>query len=82
MVGNVREWTSTRWGVDWEKSEFDYPWDDDYREDLTADKYVFRVYRGGGAADEVEDLRCSARGRYFPDKPGRWHGFRVVWLKV
>ena len=81
MVGNVREWTSTLWGRQLRPPEFRYPWANDHREDLTASSYVLRVYRGGAAADRIERLRCSARGGYFPNKPGpprKRHGFRVV----
>ncbi len=85
MVGNVREWTSTLWGEKLRELDpkFYYPWDNDHRhrEDLTASRHILRVYRGGGAADKVEQLRCSARNAYFPDKPGpprKRHGFRVV----
>jgi len=86
MVGNVREWTSTLWGDKLRQPDpkFHYPWANDHREDLTASSYILRVHRGGAAADRIEKLRCSARGAYFPDKPGpprKRHGFRVV-LKV
>jgi formylglycine-generating enzyme required for sulfatase activity len=82
MVGNVREWTRTVWGRALPSPEFRYPWANDRREDLTASKYVLRVYRGGDA-DRVEELRCSARGAHFPDRPGppgKRHGFRIVLL--
>jgi formylglycine-generating enzyme required for sulfatase activity len=82
MIGNVREWTSTLWGDVLPSPTFCYPWADDRREDLTASKYVLRVYRGG-SADRGERPRCSARGAYFPDKSGpprKRHGFRVVLL--
>ncbi len=83
LVGNVREWTSTLWGE--KRSEPDpklrYPWANDGRENLKAKSHIFRVYRGGAAADKIIQLRCSARYSYAPDKPGppyMRHGFRVV----
>lgn len=83
MVGNVREWTSTLWG---EKRlapdpKFRYPWTNDEREDLQAPSHIYRVYRGGAAADKREQLRCSARNGYAPDQlgpPFKRHGFRVA----
>jgi formylglycine-generating enzyme required for sulfatase activity len=83
MVGNVREWTSTLWGEHLGEPKFVYPWASDHREDLSACRFVLRVYRGGGAGDGLGNLRCSARGAHFPDRPGpprKRHGFRVVLL--
>lgn len=83
LVGNVREWTSTLWG---EKRlepdpQFRYPWANDSRENLKAKSHIYRVYRGGAAADKIEQLRCSARNSYAPDKPGppyKRYGFRIL----
>ncbi len=83
LVGNVREWTSSLWG---EKRlapdpKFRYPWVNEGREDLQAPGHIYRVYRGGAAADKPDQLRCSTRNGYTPDKPGppfKRHGFRVV----
>jgi formylglycine-generating enzyme required for sulfatase activity len=83
MVGNVREWTSTRWGKNLRAPEFGNPWRDDEREDPTPDRYMLRVCRGGGSADPVQYLRCAARRGYFPGQrstPGKRLGFRVVML--
>jgi formylglycine-generating enzyme required for sulfatase activity len=83
MVGNVREWTRSLWGKNRlaPDAKFHYPWANDDREDLQAPPHIYRVYRGGAAADRAEQLRCSARNGYAPDKPGppfKRHGFRVV----
>jgi formylglycine-generating enzyme required for sulfatase activity len=83
MVGNVREWTSTIWGIMRPEPgpKFSYPWQEDGRDDLEAGCYLYRVYRGGGAADDQEFLTCSARAGYaplHPGPPGNGHGFRVV----
>jgi formylglycine-generating enzyme required for sulfatase activity len=79
MLGNVWEWTSTLWGVDWQESDFPYPYQpDDGREEMTTDVTVHRVFRGGGFADEISQLGCSARRWYAPDHAGRACGFRVV----
>ena len=83
MVGNVREWTRTRWGRNLRAPEFGNPWVDDEREDPAPDRYMLRVYRGGGSADPVQYLRCAARRGYFPGQrstPGKRLGFRVVML--
>jgi formylglycine-generating enzyme required for sulfatase activity len=81
MAGNVREWTSTRWGKNLRAPQFRNPWEGDEREDQGPGRYVLRVYRGGGSADPVQYLRCAARQGYFPDQrstPGKRLGFRVV----
>jgi formylglycine-generating enzyme required for sulfatase activity len=83
MVGNAREWTSTLWGRKLFEPNpgFCYPWTNDHREDLTASRFILRVYRGGGATDKLGKLRCSARGAHAPDNPGpsgKRYGFRVV----
>jgi formylglycine-generating enzyme required for sulfatase activity len=81
MVGNVREWTSSRWGKNLRAPLFQNPWVSDEREDPAPDRYVLRVCRGGGSADPVQYLRCAARQGYFPDQrstPGKRVGFRVV----
>ncbi len=86
MVGRVREWTRTLWGVTRpqpdEKYAYPYPEDDKDRNDLSKGKYVYRVYRGGSAPDE-EGVRCSARAAFLPyhrGPRGNRHGFRVVWI--
>jgi formylglycine-generating enzyme required for sulfatase activity len=83
MVGNVRQWTRALWGE--KRKEIDpaylYPWANDSRNDLTAASIVRRIYRGGAAADELEDQRCTARHGAAPDSPGlpgKRFGLRVV----
>ena len=83
MIGNVREWTSTIWGVVRPRPDlkYCYPWDKDGRDNPEAGCFLYRVYRGGGAADDEKFLTCSARAAYsplYPGPPGNWHGFRVV----
>jgi len=84
MVGNAREWTLSLWGE--RRSEpdpaFAYPWQDDGRNDPTASSLVRRVFRGGAEA-VCEEMTCTARGGFIPDKsgpPGKRHGFRVILL--
>jgi formylglycine-generating enzyme required for sulfatase activity len=80
LIGNVQEWTSTLWGNDQEP--FRYPYrDNDGREDLQADDYLYRVqrvHRGGSFRDERPRLRCSARSYSNAASQVRWRGFRVV----
>jgi len=83
MVGNVREWTSTIWGIMRPRPDLKYlyPWDKDGRDNPEAGYFLYRVYRGGGAPDDRKFLTCSARAAYsplYPGPPGNWHGFRVV----
>jgi len=67
MVGNVWEWTSSRWGPHWEKADFKYPYNPrDGREDMASDDY--RVFRGGAYWSDAQAVRCACRG-----------GVRLVW---
>jgi formylglycine-generating enzyme required for sulfatase activity len=83
MVGNVRQWTCSLWGE--KRSQPDarylYPWKDDQRNSLNANRQIRRVVRGSSMRDAVTALRCSARSGQLPDDPGLpglRHGFRVV----
>jgi formylglycine-generating enzyme required for sulfatase activity len=84
LVGSVREWTLSLWGE--RRSEpdllYSYPWVDDGRTDPSANPLIRRIYRGG-AAEDPEEMTCTLRRGYAPDKlgpPGNRHGFRVVLL--
>jgi formylglycine-generating enzyme required for sulfatase activity len=83
MVANVREWTASLWGQN--RSQPDpgsfYPWAQDGRNDLTANKLIRRVIRGAGHNDAPASCTCFARNAAAPDKPGppgNRHGFRVI----
>jgi len=83
MVGNVRHWTRSLWGDKRKQLDpaYAYPWANDSRNDLQASSIVRRIYRGGAAADDIDDQRCAARHGSAPDNrglPGRRHGFRLV----
>jgi formylglycine-generating enzyme required for sulfatase activity len=80
MIGNVREWTLTLWGERRSEPDFSYPFVDDGRNNPDANALVRRVYRGG-TGDTPQEMTCTARNGYAPDKsgpPGKRHGFRVV----
>ena len=83
MVGNVRQWTCSLWGE--KRSQPDarylYPWKDDQRNSISANRQIRRVVRGSSMRDAVTMLRCSARSGQLPEDPGLLglrHGFRVV----
>jgi formylglycine-generating enzyme required for sulfatase activity len=83
LVGNVRQWTCSLWGE--KRSQPDarylYPWKDDQRNSLSANRQIRRVVRGSSMREAVTMLRCSARSGQLPDDrglPGMRHGFRVV----
>jgi formylglycine-generating enzyme required for sulfatase activity len=85
LVGNVRQWTCTLWGEKRIAPElrFAYPWKDDRRNDLNANRQIRRVVRGSSFKDNLSMLRCSARSGQLPDDvglPDARHGFRVVML--
>ncbi|MCI0549489.1 MAG: SUMF1/EgtB/PvdO family nonheme iron enzyme, partial [Anaerolineae bacterium] len=69
FVGNVRQWTCTLWG---EKRltpdpKYTYPWQDDRRNDLNANRQIRRVVRGSSMKDDRSLLRCSARSGQAPE---------------
>ena len=83
LVGIVRQWTSTLWG---EKRiapdpEFAYPWKDNRRNNLNANRQIRRVVRGSAMKDPIHLHRCSARSGQPPEDrglPGARYGFRVA----
>jgi len=77
MVGNVWEWTRSRWGRDVMRSDFRYPYSvDDGRE--AASSPAVPVLRGGSWYLNERDARCASRDRNVPDGFGGDVGFRVV----
>ena len=85
LVGNIRQWTCTLWG---EKriapeSKYAYPWRDDRRNDLSANRQIRRVVRGSSYKDNPGALRCSTRSGQLPEDvgfPEARHGFRIIML--
>jgi formylglycine-generating enzyme required for sulfatase activity len=78
MIGNVWEWTSTRWGkTSIYKFDYGYPYNPkDGREKL--DGHDLRVLRGGSWYYSRRFARCACRNRNIPFN---WYdnvGFRVV----
>jgi hypothetical protein len=79
MSGNVWEWTRSLWGEDWQKPEFNYPYDpNDSRENLKAPDNVIRVLRGGAFNNNPNDVRGAVRNRNKPDNRNNNIGFRLV----
>ncbi|HSK65680.1 MAG TPA: SUMF1/EgtB/PvdO family nonheme iron enzyme [Anaerolineales bacterium] len=83
MVGNIRQWTCSLWGEKRSQPDarYRYPWKDDQRNSLSANRQIRRVVRGSSMRDGVPALRCSARSGQLPEDPGLpglRHGFRVV----
>ncbi len=79
MSGNVWEWTRSLWGKKRGEPDFRYPYDPrDGREDLDAPSNIRRVLRGGSFYFDLGFVRCSFRGRPYPDYRNRYYGFRVV----
>ena len=71
MVGNVWEWTSSRYGS--------YPYDPhDGREQLQAPDDIYRVVRGGAFWGDHQCARCAYRIHYGARDVYNDIGFRVV----
>jgi formylglycine-generating enzyme required for sulfatase activity len=84
MVGNIREWTLTRWGTSSAEPDYRYPWKEDDRNNPSLGGYVLRVIRGGAASDPAK-MTVTARRGLDPRQPGlinRRMGFRVVLLET
>ena len=85
LVGNVHQWTCSLWG---EKRigpdpTYVYPWKDDRRNDLNANRQIRRVVRGSSRNDHPNLLRCGARRGQAPEDaglPGARHSFRVAMI--
>lgn len=80
MLGNVQEWTSTRWGADRERPAFPLPYQINDERDDTAPhtRRDLRIHRGGSFRNSATDLRSTTRGSALPDTRIRWRGFRVA----
>jgi iron(II)-dependent oxidoreductase len=81
MAGNVWEWCSTRWGWDWQRPDFGYPYvPSDGREELEdePEKLSLRLLRGGSWFDSQYGARCASRVRYHPDYWNDNVGFRCA----
>jgi formylglycine-generating enzyme required for sulfatase activity len=79
MSGNVWEWTRSLWGKDWQKPDFNYPYNPtDGREKLDAPQDVLRVVRGGSFLSHHRAVRCAARHWSYPYGWNGSLGFRLV----
>lgn len=77
MIGNVWEWTQSRWGHNWQTLEYNYPYEaTNGREDL--DGSHARVMRGGSYFDLYRDAHPANRGRFLPGSRASNIGFRLV----
>jgi formylglycine-generating enzyme required for sulfatase activity len=78
MVGNVQQWTTTRWNVSDSSHRFDYPYDPmDGREERDASEGT-RITRGSSFLYKKAALRCAYRNGYDETVSRVDLGFRVV----
>jgi iron(II)-dependent oxidoreductase len=76
LVGNVWEWTRSRWGRNLARPDFRYPYGpEDGREDPESD--AIPVLRGGSWFIGLRIARCAYRNGDLPD-----HGISDVGLRV
>ncbi|NWF71136.1 MAG: SUMF1/EgtB/PvdO family nonheme iron enzyme [Chloroflexi bacterium] len=77
LLGNVWEWTSTRWGHNWQTLDYPYPYRaDDGREDLSGSHA--RVIRGGSYFDLLREAHPAQRARFLPGSRASNIGFRLA----
>jgi gamma-glutamyl hercynylcysteine S-oxide synthase len=78
LLGNVWEWTSTRWGHNWQTEDYPYPYrPDDGRE--VQEGSGARVMRGGSWFDAPSESVPAARARYLAGSRGSNIGFRLAY---
>ena len=79
LIGNVREWTATRWGDNLRQPQFVYPYRSDEREQPTLRANELCICRGGAYDDPVERLTCTARLGVHAAAAHHNVGFRVAY---
>jgi formylglycine-generating enzyme required for sulfatase activity len=79
LIGNVREWTTTRWGDNLRQPQFVYPYRSDEREQPTLRANELCICRGGAYDDPVERLTCTARLGVHAAAAHHNVGFRVAY---
>jgi formylglycine-generating enzyme required for sulfatase activity len=77
MVGNVWEWTSTRWGNNWQKPDYGPPYRPDDGREYPEGK-ALRVLRGGSWNYLRSYARCADRYGSYPDFWSNNVGLRLV----
>jgi len=83
LVGNVLQWTCTLWGKNRLQPDppYQYPWQDDGRNDPGPNPEIRRVVRGSTMLEAIALHRCSRRSGEAPNDrgfPGARFGFRVA----
>ena len=78
LVGNVREWTTTRWGENIRQPRYIYPYQHDARETPDDRTNALRICRGGAFNDPPALLTCSARTIVHSDARSPAVGLRVA----
>ena len=75
MIGNVWEWTSSKWGSSPNASSYRYPFKS-FSSEIKESDYL--VVRGGGFYYDDECANCITRNRFHPNTTHSGGGFRIV----
>jgi formylglycine-generating enzyme required for sulfatase activity len=82
LLGNVQEWTRSRWGRLTRMPKFEYDYDPgDGREVSDPERLSMQarlVHRGGSFKSTPDELSCTARKGALSYSRVPWRGFRVV----
>ncbi len=78
LVGNVRTWTTTRWGDNLRQPSFTYPYRRDEREAASDRANALHICRGGAFNDPPALWTCSARTIVHADARAATVGLRVA----
>jgi len=79
MLGNISEWTLSRWGHNWQSLDYPYPYNPTDGRDDPSGSHA-RVMRGGSWFDPLQHCHPAYRARYLPGSRGSNIGFRLVKL--
>jgi formylglycine-generating enzyme required for sulfatase activity len=78
LLGNVWEWCSTRWGRNWQKLDYPYPYTLHDGREVKKGSFA-RVIRGGSWYDPLRAAHPANRARYLPGSRASNIGFRLVY---
>jgi formylglycine-generating enzyme required for sulfatase activity len=79
LIGNVWEWTQSRWGKSIDHPDFDYRhWGQQDKNRNEPEPVELRIIRGGSWGDIRRNARCATRDWLHPDVRNGNVGFRVV----
>jgi formylglycine-generating enzyme required for sulfatase activity len=79
LIGNVKEWTRSLWGLDQFDPGYKYPYNaNDGRENIKFTPAIYRIIRGGDYQSLNDEVYCSRRFKQGNLNWAQEFGFRIV----